>query len=540
MALSSVPLDKLQSEEKLGDAYGDFEPVYHKYVHFLTRHMMPPMPLWLAEGLAEFYGNTQVENNRIWLGVPSDSNIDVLRQALLMPRSPPLSLDTLFCLDASSPYYHEDNRATIFYAECWALTNYLITRDWREHTHRFTDFVALLGQNVAQDEAARRTLGDLSALQEALGEYIGHSDFTVVRQDAPATVHENQFETQDISAAESLAVRADFMAHDHHYAEARGMLEEALKLDPASASAHEGMGFLCTQQGKLDEANKWYRQAVGLNSQSYLAHYLYAVNLLNGKLKGDSVSPAESNLRAAIKINPGFAPAYDRLGWLLASRQENAEKPERLNEAHKMATAAVSLEPGNIYYRLDYAEVLDRMGRVADAVEVAERAATTAQTPDEHTAALAVLANAQEYRNDQKQAKVRQEAAEKARALAPREAANGSNVDADSFPPNTVVLVKHSPRPELLPSRSVVEGTIKGSKCSGLSTLELALSSSTGEIQLFSDSYTKIPYSALNYTPIGILNPCVELEGRHARITYHPAKSQPHQGEIVAVEVVRD
>lgn len=443
-------------------------------------------------------------------------------------------------MDASSPYYHEDDRTSIFYAESWALTHYLITRNGREHTHRLTDFVALLGQNMAQEEAARRSLGDLNALQEALGEYISRSDFTVVRRDAPANVPEDQFETQEISEAESLAVRADFMAHDHHYEEAREMLEEALKLDPALASAHEGMGFLCTQQGRLDDANKWYSQAMALNSQSYLAHYLYAVNLLNGKLDGDSVSEAESSLRAVIKINPGFAPAYDRLGWLLASRQKKAEKPERLNEAHQMAMAAVSLEPGNAYYRMDFAEVLERMGRVDDAVEVAQRAAATAQTPDEHTAALALLANAQEYRNDQKQAKVRQEAAEKARALAPREAANGNSADAGSLPPHTVVLTKHSPRPELLPSRSVIEGTVKGSKCSGLSTLELALNSSTGELQLFSDSYTKIPYSALNYTPKGILDPCADLEGRHARITYHPAKSLPNQGEIVAVELRRD
>ena len=265
----------------------------------------------------------------------------------LRARAPPLPLDTLFRVNASSPYYHEDNKASIFYAESWALTHYLITRDWREHTHRVNDFVALLGKNVAPDEAARRTIGDPDALQKVLSEYISHVTFTAVRLDAPAKVDMNDFEPQAISEAESLTVRADFMAHDRHYAEARGMLEEALKLNPTLASAHESMGFLCTQQGKMDEANKWYSQAVALNSQSYLAHYYYAVNLLKGKLDDDSASKAESSLRAVIKINPGFAPAYDALGWLLAiAPRKSAEKPERLNEAHLMALAAVSLDPG--------------------------------------------------------------------------------------------------------------------------------------------------------------------------------------------------
>ena len=32
------------------EAYGPFEPVYHEYVHYLTRRMMSPLPLWMVEG----------------------------------------------------------------------------------------------------------------------------------------------------------------------------------------------------------------------------------------------------------------------------------------------------------------------------------------------------------------------------------------------------------------------------------------------------------------------------------------------------------
>ena len=147
-------------------------------------------------------------------------------------------------MDASSPYYHEDDRTSIFYAESWALTHYLITRDGREHTHRLTDFVALLGQNMAQEEAARRTIGDLNALQEALGEYIGRSD---LHGGAAGRSGQRSMRTSSrlrrSPRPNRSTVRADFMAHDHHYEEAREMLEEALKLDPALASAHEAWDF---------------------------------------------------------------------------------------------------------------------------------------------------------------------------------------------------------------------------------------------------------------------------------------------------------
>jgi hypothetical protein len=86
----------------------------------------------------------------------------------------------------------------------------------------------------------------------------------------------------------------------------------------------------------------------------------------------------------------------------------------------------------------------------------------------------------------------------------------------------------------------VVEGIIKGTKCSGGSTLELALNGSIGEIELYSDRYPEISYGAANYTPQGVLDPCVDLKGRHARITYHPAKCRPNWGEMMAVELVKD
>lgn len=70
--------------------------------------------------------------------------------------------------------------------------------------------------------------------------------------------------------------------------------------------------------------------------------------------------------------------------------------------------------------------------------------------------------------------------------------------------------------------------------------IELALNGSMGEIQLYSDRYPQISYSAANYKPQSVLDPCVDLKGRHARIIYHPAKNRPNRGEMVAVEMVKD
>jgi len=95
-------------------------------------------------------------------------------------------------------------------------------------------------------------------------------------------------------------------------------------------------------------------------------------------------------------------------------------------------------------------------------------------------------------------------------------------------------------RLELMVSRDeVADGVITANDCSNPVTLELTLTSRAGSKQLYSENYYKIPFSALNFTPQGVMNPCSDLKGLHAHITYHPAKDHPEQGEIVDVRLTK-
>jgi len=292
-------------------AYEPFEPVYHEYVHYLTRRAISQLPLWMVEGLAEFYGNTRVQSKQVWVGAPSTTNVMLLRETPLLP------MTVLFAVDASSPYYHEESKTSIFYAESWALTHYLVTRDWRENTHHVRDFLALLTKGIDQREAAARTLGDADSMEPALRKYVQNFAFTAMPM-APPKIDDSSFHVRGLSDAESLTVRADFMAHDQHYAEAQTMLETAIKMDGQLGAAYESMSFLSMQQRKEDEAGKFAEQAVRLNPQSYLANYYYAWSVLRANSDDASVAKAETSLRTVLKINPAFAPAYDTLAYALA------------------------------------------------------------------------------------------------------------------------------------------------------------------------------------------------------------------------------
>lgn len=88
-----------------------YAPIYHEYAHFVFSLRPQWMPLWLSEGIAEFYQNTEILDDKVRLGKG-----DPYLQSVL-ERNPLLPLPTLFAVDQHSPYYHEEDKGSIFYAE---------------------------------------------------------------------------------------------------------------------------------------------------------------------------------------------------------------------------------------------------------------------------------------------------------------------------------------------------------------------------------------------------------------------------------------
>ncbi|HZD75880.1 MAG TPA: hypothetical protein VE218_02675, partial [Acidobacteriaceae bacterium] len=57
-----------------------FATVYHEYTHFAFSGAQQGLPLWLNEGIAEFFQNTDIHDKDVDLGQPSADNVLYLRQ----------------------------------------------------------------------------------------------------------------------------------------------------------------------------------------------------------------------------------------------------------------------------------------------------------------------------------------------------------------------------------------------------------------------------------------------------------------------------
>ncbi len=497
------------------DAQGEhpYATVYHEYTHLLLSDVEDWLPLWLNEGLAEFFQNTEIHEKEAQLGGPSSEDILYLRQNKLLP------LPTLFAVDAKSPYYHEEQKGSAFYAESWALTHFLQITDNMMHTHRLADYVDIVSKHVDPVVAAERAFGDLHQLQKALETYLSLPAFRYFRVPTTVAVNEAAFEAKAVPIPAADAVRADFLAYNNRGNDARALLDTILKDDPKSASAHETMGYLEFRAGNLEAARTWYEQAVQLDSQSYLAHYYFAaISMQNGSTTRPE--DIESSLKTAIKLNSKFAPAYDALATFYGNRHE------RLDEAHMLALRATVLDPANLGYRLNTAAVLEQQNRNADALRVLTNAAGLAKTPEEAAAVESRVMALKQYQAEQDKAT---EASRQAEVRA-REASRLTVISANSGAPKHPTEAPSGPK-------YVAKGVIKSVECTDPSVLELKVTGGPKDISLYSNNYFAITYAATNYTPEGDIQPCKDLEGMKASVQYSATSDKTVDGQILSVEL---
>jgi TonB family protein len=106
---------------------------YHELTHYFVSRSLVNRPAWLSEGLAEYFSTADIRNDRIVLGGLSPERLQLLKT------EPLLSLEQLFAVDSSSPYYNESRKANVFYAESWAFIYYMMHGDYTDAFKRYIE-----------------------------------------------------------------------------------------------------------------------------------------------------------------------------------------------------------------------------------------------------------------------------------------------------------------------------------------------------------------------------------------------------------------
>ncbi len=140
-------------------------------------------------------------------------------------------------------------------------------------------------------------------------------------------------------------------------AEAVTQYQQALRIKPDYAEAHNNLGAALREQGQLAEAVTQCQEALRLKPDFAEAHN----NLGNALWEQGQLAEAVARYQEALRLNPDYAEAHSNLG--------NALKEQgRLAEAVAQCREALRLEPDYAEAHLNLGNALKDQGQLTEAV----------------------------------------------------------------------------------------------------------------------------------------------------------------------------
>ncbi|MBM3783875.1 MAG: hypothetical protein FJW30_05910 [Acidobacteria bacterium] len=307
--------------------------VSHELVHAFLEHSGPRRPLWLEEGLAEFYSTARLHDGYWLIGETIGTHEALLRRETWMG-------EELFALEPTDGH----SRQGLFYAQSWAVVHHLLTaRGVQPNAPRF---FALLADGVNLAAACRDALG--FSLNDLLGR-ARRMQWTSLRigtdlteASAPAAEKMTAADTEEMQVAVALA---------------SGQLALARKLAKSPAQR----GLLALADGDKAEAIRLLRAA------EPAPRVIYELAMLTDD---------EKLLQEVVRLNPNHFDAHHTLGVRASVRGESARAIEHLQ-------AAAAGKPRSTPILHSLALELERAGRLEEARRAARQCLLAARNPVE-------------------------------------------------------------------------------------------------------------------------------------------------------------
>ncbi|MEO5618390.1 MAG: DUF1570 domain-containing protein, partial [Candidatus Eisenbacteria bacterium] len=231
--------------------------VAHEYLHAVVARSFGDFPMWLNEGLAEYYSTFLARRRTVEIGraVPEHvawlrSHVAPVRQILLMAGNSP-------------DYYSGPQRQTV-YAQSWALVHALAL-DPEDSGRRFGRLLSRisLGEQAETVMKAIYGPGVLDSLEGALRERMTRITLPYVEREFTVPVEDLSLQSRPLGRAETLTLLGELLANapDSLIPRARAHLEAAWREDSSRAQSAAWLGTLAERSHDRPLAGVWYARA---------------------------------------------------------------------------------------------------------------------------------------------------------------------------------------------------------------------------------------------------------------------------------------
>jgi len=299
-----------------------YEVIFHEYEHFVLHNNLLQMPLWLDEGLAEFYSSFETidDDQGFTLGMPLARHIYYLRSHPLLP------FKTLLAVDHKSPYYNESSKAGAFYAESWALVHYLMIGNEESRRPQLLKFIDLVNSGIAPEESFQKAFQtNFGAIEQELRAYVGRFTFPVLKGTRHSQLAlDKAMQTAILTEAEVQYYEGNLLLNLRQIPEAKVLLEKSVALDGRNSPGLVSLGILRLFDRQSAEAGKLFQRAIEADPGNYLAHFYYAETLARDQHYEEAIK----SYKQAISLKPNLASLFANLGYayLNAGNEDEAIK----------------------------------------------------------------------------------------------------------------------------------------------------------------------------------------------------------------------
>jgi tetratricopeptide (TPR) repeat protein len=247
---------------------------YHELVHNLIANAGSHPPLWLEEGVAEYFGNAEFRTRSILAGEPIRPHLAALRRGVRLP------LIELFAVGRESDIYNLPAGQQLFYAESWAMVDWMMRTDRREFDAFFQDV-----DNGAVVETALQNHYRKSVLEveHSLNSYSsGRKQFALT---IPLPTTDTSVVLAPLDRATLLYELGRFLAGIEDLTpEAERHFREALTANPAHARSIAALGLLRAGDKRYDEATPYFERALAADPNDADLYLDYAEALLRNQI----------------------------------------------------------------------------------------------------------------------------------------------------------------------------------------------------------------------------------------------------------------
>jgi tetratricopeptide (TPR) repeat protein len=352
--------------------------VLHEYAHLLTGNTIGRAPVWVSEGLAEFYATMEgLEGGKsVIIGRAPAEHVDLLKSSTLIP------IKELLAIDQGSQVYNEGLRRGVLYAQSWALTHYL-TLGNKERASQFRKFLASLRSGLDQERAFSESFGDdIAALDRELFDYVRQFAFPALRMQFSERVVGEADRATTIDDLEGDIHVADLQARIGRDKEARTRLQAIVQKKPDAAMAWTVLGLIDFRERRFTEALPQLERAAERGPQNAFVQTAFGralVTLINeqtGAEEQATLRKARTTLSRAVELDPVSGYAAGMLGYVELAIGED------LARAVSMLERAVKLAPSRDQYRLFLAQALMRRGDFQGATNQLGSVLATGSSPE--------------------------------------------------------------------------------------------------------------------------------------------------------------